>query len=158
MRLCKIFGKLHYVFMGNRWQSGKTHGKEEEGERRDHQEVQRADKMSSRSESIMLEIDICPFLASIISWINGNLHCSSCGIWWYLKLNASWGQSSRTSVLSVFSKKFLRFEPVVEPVSWMMESRRNLEADLLDFLICSRKVKKRFTRTTLMCCLAQWFN
>ena len=87
MRLCKIFGKLHYVFMGNRWQSGKTHGKEEEGERRDHQEVQRADKMSSRSESIMLEIDICPFLASIISWIYGNLHCSSCGIWWYLNLN-----------------------------------------------------------------------
>ena len=61
------------------------------------------------------------------------------------------GQSSRTSVLSVFNKMFLRFEPVVEPVSWMMESRRNLEADLLDFLICSRKVKKRFTRTTLMC-------
>ena len=104
-----------------------------------------------RSESIMLEIDICPFLASIISRMYGNLHCSSCGIWWYLKLNASWGQSSRTSVLSVFNKMFLRFEPVVEPVSWMMESRRNLEADLLDFLICTRKVKKRLSRTILMC-------
>ena len=53
--------------------------------------------------------------------------------------------------LSVSSRIFLTFEPVVYLDSKWMEFRMNFVADLLDCLICSINVKNLLIRIVLIC-------
>ena len=90
MRLCTIFGKLHYFFVGTGGGPlAKPTERMEGGKGGDDQEVQSMVSISSRSESLICGIESWSFLASIISWMNGILHCSSDFIGWYFTLNAS---------------------------------------------------------------------
>ena len=72
-------------------------------------------------------------------------------IGWYSTQKASLGERSLMEALSVSSRIFLTFEPVVDLASRWMEFRMNFVADLLDCLICSINVKNLLIRIVLIC-------
>ena len=150
MRLHILYWKAPLFFVGNSGQAtGKTHGRIG---RREDQDTHKYSNNSSISSSLKSILCMLLFLISIISSMMDIFQTSDSSIWWYLIFRTSSGTRWWILALSVIKRMLRRLEPVTEFVSRRIESRRNFVAFFVEFLICWRKDKNRFTKTNLRCC------
>ena len=92
------------------------------------------------------------FLISVISLIKLIFQESSPALAWYLSSLISCLVTSSKLSFSVSKRIFLTFKPVIDPTSLFTYFKICLGTVFLDFLICSRKPRKRSIRTNFRCC------